>query len=556
MTSAVRSFACALIFCIVFSGVARAQSEEGIPVNDPLVIAKCASCHARDDRGNMQRISFARTTPEAWQDALKRMILGYGVSVNAPEARSIVKYLSTNHGLAPEEAKPVMYDTERRVQEETTLPRGGLGTACTKCHTFARALSWRRSTDDWKQFAASHAAQYKVPNEATATFLAKAAPLHTPEWDAWSARKSAVNLAGRWMVTASILGHGKYFGEMQVVPTGDDEFNTRVTLISVRDGSKLVRSGHIAVYGGYAWRGRSKGENLANGTSPASGAADDLASETREVLWIAPDQSSAEGRWFWGQYQEFGFDVKLTRASSNPTLVAVDRASLKADSQANRIRVVGYNLPTQIGPADLNFGPGLTVRTIVSHTASEVIADVDVASDASLGKHDLALKGSAIPGALAIYDRVDYVKVTPESALATFGDATQPRGYQQFEAIGYQRGADGKLHTADDVDLGPVEVNWSLEVFYVAEGVSTDFVGKVSPTGLLTPASQSPGNNFDVWVVATAKNDKDRNGRPLVGKCYLVVTVPSYTFAGREYVRDLNKWVDNGPVAAAQGATK
>jgi len=550
MTSAVRSFGGALIFCLVFSGVARAQSEEGIPVNDPLVIAKCASCHTRDDRGNMQRISFARTTPEAWQDSLKRMIQGYGVSVNAPEARTIVKYLSTYHGLAPEEAKPVMYDTERRVQEETTLPRGGLGTACTKCHTFARALSWRRSTDDWKQFAALHAAQYKVPNEATATFLAKAAPLHTPEWDAWTARKSNLNLSGRWMVTASIVGHGKYFGEMQVVPTGDDEFNTSVTLSSVRDGSKIVRSGHIAVYGGYAWRGRSKG------ASPASAAPDDLASETREVMWIAPDQSSVEGRWFWGQYQEFGFDVKLQRAASNPTLVAVDRMSLKADSQANRIRMIGYNLPAQITPADLNFGAGVTARTIVSHTASEVIADVDVAPDAPLGKHDVTLKGSVIAGALAIYDRVDYVKVTPESALATFGDATRPRGYQQFEAIGYQRGADGKLHTADDVELGPVDANWSLEVFYVAEGVSTDFVGKVSPTGLLTPASPSPGNNFDVWVVATAKQDakedKDQNSKPLIGKCYLVVTVPSYTFAGREYIRDLNKWVDNGPVAAAQ----
>ena len=538
---------CILVWmATVAIAAAQSGSEEGIPVNDPLVIAKCAGCHARDDRGNMQRISFARTTPEAWQDSLKRMILGYGVSVNAPEARSIVKYLSTYHGLSPEEAKPVMYDVERRAQEETTLPRGGLGTACTKCHTFARALSWRRSTDDWKQFAASHAAQYKVTNEAPATFLAKAAPLHTPEWDAWSARKSDLNLAGRWIVTASILGHGKYFGEMQVVPTSDDEFNTRVTLTSVRDGSKLVRSGHIAVYGGYAWRGRSKGEG------PASGAADDLASETREVLWIAPDQSSAEGRWFWGQYQEFGFDVKLERPSSNPALLAVDRVAMRVGSRANRIRLTGSNLPAQIAPADLKFGPGVTVRAIISHTATVVIADVDVADDAALGKHDVALNHSVLSGALAVYDRVDYVKVTPESALATFGDATHPRGYQQFEAIGYQRGADGKLHTADDVELGPVDAAWSLEVFYVAEGVSTDFVGKVSPSGLLTPAAQSPGNNFDVWVVATARDEKDPSGKPLVGKCYLVVTVPSYTFAGREYVRDLNKWVDNGPVAPAQ----
>ena len=546
MTSALRSFPAILIFCSVFSGIATAQSEEGIPVTDPLVIAKCGSCHARDERGNMQRISWARTTPEAWQDELKRMILGYGVTVTPAEARSVVKYLANTHGLAPEEARPVLYDAERRIHEETNLPRGGLGNACTKCHTFAMALSWRRSAGDWTQFIASHAASYKVPKEASVQFLAKAAPLHTQEWDTWSARRSTLNLAGRWWVTASIAGHGKYYGEMQVDPAGDDEFTTRIALTSVQDGSTIHRTGRSAVYGNYAWRGRSKD------AGGASVAPDGLASEAREVLWIAPDQSTAEGRWFWGQYQEFGFDVKLRRVTADPTLVAADRASLKAGTQANRFRLIGYNFPAEVMPADLNFGPGVTARAIVSHTANEVIAEVDVAADASLGKHDIAFKGFAMPGALAIYDRVDYVKVTPESALATFGDAMHPPGYQQFDAIGYQRGADGKSRTGDDVELGPVDVTWSLEVFYVADGISTDFVGKVSPTGLLTPASPSPGNNFDVWVVATARNEKDQSSKPLVGKCYLVVTVPSYTFAGRRYVRDLDKWVDDGPVSDTQ----
>jgi len=108
------------------------------------------------------------------------------------------------------------------------------------------------------------------------------------------------------------------------------------------------------------------------------------------------------------------------------------------------------------------------------------------------------------------------------------------------------------LHTADDLELGPVDVAWSLEIFYAADGVSTDFVGKVSATGLLTPAPTSPGNNFDVWVVATPKDVKDQNGNPLVGKGYVVVTIPAYTFNGRQYVRDLNKWVDDGPVSGAQ----
>jgi hypothetical protein len=71
----------------------------------------------------------------------------------------------------------------------------------------------------------------------------------------------------------------------------------------------------------------------------------------------------------------------------------------------------------------------------------------------------------------------------------------------------------------------------------------------MSATGLLTPATTSPGNNFDVWVVATAKDEKDQNGKPLVGKGYLVVTIPAYTFNGHRYVRDLDRWVDDGPVS-------
>jgi quinohemoprotein amine dehydrogenase len=544
-----RRLAQSLPVCMLFAGIVWGQSsvpEAGIPVTDPLVLAKCGSCHARDEHGNMQRISWERTTPEGWQEALKRMILVDGVSLTPAEARAIVKYLSASHGLAPEEAKPLMYDIERRIHPETSIPNDNVGHACARCHSFARSLSWRRSPDDWKQLADMHATRLKLPvNEEAIAFLAKAAPLHTPEWDAWSAHTRTPNLAGRWLVTASIQGRGKYYGELQVQPTGDDEFTTSVHLTSVQDGSTLVRSGRSVVYGAHAWRGRSQG------SQPASSAPDDVNSEAREVLWIAPDQSTAEGRWFWGQYQEFGFDVKLRRASSDATLIMVDPPSLKTGSETNRIRLIGDHFPARVTPADLNFGPGVTVRRIVSGTPGEVIAEVDVASDAALGKRDVGFFGSVAPGAVAVYDRVDYIKLTPESAMAAFADQTHARGYQQFEAIGYQRGADGKLHTADDVELGrlgPNDVTWSMEVFYAAPGSSTDFVGKVSPTGFFAPAVDSPNNNFDVWVIATAKSDNDKNGRPLVGKSYMVVTVPMYTLNGRRYVRDLDRWIDDGPV--------
>ena len=197
-------------------------------------------------------------------------------------------------------------------------------------------------------------------------------------------------------------------------------------------------------------------------------------------------------------------------------------------------------------PADVTGGSGVTVRRIVSATPDEIVAEADVAADASSGQRSISFRSATLERAIAIYDRVDYVKVTPESSLATFGSQTYSRGFQQFEAIGYQRGTDGRPHTADDLELGPVPAAWSMEVFYDVDPSKQDRVGTVSPTGFFTPAAANPGSNHDVWIIATAKTEKGQDGKPLVGKGYLVVTVPTYTFEGRTYVRELGRWIEEG----------
>jgi quinohemoprotein amine dehydrogenase len=522
--------------------LAQGQTDVGIPVTDPVVRAKCGTCHAADEQGNLQRISWARATPEGWQEALKRMIRENDVSLTPPEARAIVKYLSTRHGLAPEESKPVMYSAERRVHDETGPLNGPLLDACAKCHEAARALSWRRTADGWKQFAETHAERHRFkPDQEAIAYLATVAPFYSREWASWSARAHAPELTGRWLMTAHVQGRGTFHGEMDVeAASGGDELLTRMRLHSVNDATVVVRTGRSVVYAGTAWRGRSQG------ISVASAAPDDLSTEAREAMWVAPDGSKIEGRWFWGQYQELGFDVTLQRASSDPALLLVDPTSFKAGSNANRIRLIGDRFPAQVTPADVTVGSGVTVRRIVSSTPGEIVAEVDVAADALSGKRHVAFRSSTLESAVAIYDRVDYVKVTPESSLASFGSQTYARGFQQFEAIGYQRGPDGKPHTADDLELGPVQVAWSMEVFYEVDANKQDRVGTVSTTGFFTPAAANPGNNYDVWIMATAKTEKGKDGKPLVGKAYLVVTVPTYTFEGRTFVRELDRWIEEG----------
>jgi quinohemoprotein amine dehydrogenase len=539
---------------------AKSAPVDGIPVTDQLVISKCGACHTRDEKGNMLRISWERATPEGWEEAIKRMVRLRGVSLTPQEARSVLKYLATYHGLAPQEANPINYYAEKRIQDETNIPNDNVRGACANCHMMARPLSWRRSPEDWKDLANLHVALYPQADEAfrlginaggfdeehhhldpgaplpvdiALAYLSKTAPLDTPEWAAWRARMRAPKLAGRWIVSAYIPGRGKFFGDMDVeaVSGTDDEFTTKVKLTSMKDGSTISRTGHSLVYAGYAWRGRSQG------TPAANAAPDDLGSTMREVMSISPDQATAEGRWFWGEYQEFGFDVKIQRPSADPTLIGVDRSLLKTGSQAARVRLIAESIPAQIAPADLDFGTGVTVKRIVSHTPTEIVAEVDVAADAVPGKRDIAFHRSVLQSAIAVYDRIDYVKVTPDTALAHLGSQQHPKGFQQFEAVAYQRGADGKPHTADDIELGPIDANWSVEEFYSTYGDDDrEFVGSLSNTGLFTPSSDGPNpqrkfsrNNYgDVWVVATAKNEKDKDGKPLVGKSYLVVTVPTY----------------------------
>ena len=137
---------------------AAEKPEEGIPVTDPLVISKCGTCHAKDEKGNLARISWERSTPEGWEEAIKRMVRLNGLTISPAEARSIVKYLGTWHGLAPEEAKPVMYMPEHRILDETNIPNDAVRGACTTCHAFGRAMSWRRSKDDWKLLENLHVA--------------------------------------------------------------------------------------------------------------------------------------------------------------------------------------------------------------------------------------------------------------------------------------------------------------------------------------------------------------------------------------------------------------
>lgn len=541
-----------------------AETETGIPVTDGLTVEKCGSCHAPDDKGNLSRISWIRATPEGWSQTIKRMAKLNGLSITADEARSVVRYLSSSHGLAPEEAKQVMYIPERRILDETNIPDDDVRQACASCHAFGQPLSSRRSKREWALLQNMHVAlypqaevQYNRPakNQPNAgqsgdsrpakpvtvgalalEYLAKNAPLHTPEWAAWAPRIRAPKLGGTWLISATLPGRGRYVGEMTVTPGKTaEEFITTSTLRSLATGEVLTRKGTGIVYAGYSWRGGS--------TVPMAkaGTADSPTNALRESMWFSPDQQSAQGRWYWGEYHEFGFDVTMTRATAAPTLSAISLSSVRTGTKNAEVQIFGAHLPTDVKPQDVDFGAGITVGRILSATPDRITATISIADGATPGLRDVAVDGAVLQKALPVYGRIDYLRVTPETALSHLGGVKYAKGYQQFEATGFSNGPDGKSGTPDDFSIGPVDVNWSTEEFrtvtYDDDQSHVGTLGNTSGIGtLFTPAEEGPNpkrrfgrNNYgEIWVVATAKQAKDKAGQPLSARAYLVVTVPTY----------------------------
>ena len=527
--------------------------EEGIPVTEPLVISKCSGCHQKDTKSNLTRISWIRTTPEGWEEAIKRMIRLRGLTLTPDEARKILRYLSDDHGLAPAEAQPVTYMAEQRMIDEK-VPNDDIAHACKACHAFGKPLSWRRSQDDWKLLANMHIAFFpavettsfqrpphrpgspppppgtdtRPPMDQAIDYLVKNGSLHSPEWADWHASMRTPKLAGRWLVAGTQPGKGRFFGEMLVEAVADGAVSTKTKINFVRDGTVFSSTGTAFIYTGYAWRGRS--------SVHTPGSLIDSPQSVREVMTVSRDQSQMEGRWFWGAYQEFGLDVKLRRAAESPSVLGIDVPSLQRGVTGAQVRIYGDRLPADLAAGDLDFGSGVTVKKLVNRKADSVTAVVDVTANATPGRRDIAVRHAVAPNALAIYDRIDFIKVSPSTALAHLGSDVHAKGYWQFEAIGYSNGPDGQPNTADDIELGPVAAQWKMEEFVASyNDDDTEFVGALNgDTGLFVPAADGPNpkrrqsrNNYgDVWVVASIK--PPRSDKTLTARSYLVVAVPQY----------------------------
>lgn len=349
--------------------------------------------------------------------------------------------------------------------------------------------------------------------------LAQAFPLKTPEWSAWSATMRTPKLAGRWAFSGYQAGKGYLYGETTIKPgVRDDEFETVTRYVRAKTGETTTRTGKAIIYTGFQWRGRSN-----------AGEKDVL----REVMFVDRNQRQMSGRWFTGAYEETGIDVTLTRIGGDPVVLGLDKIALEAGG-SHQVRLFGQNLPASLDASQIDFGPGVAVKRVVSVSPTVATLEVDVPKDATTGPRDILVAGAFRQAAAVVYDKIDHIKVRPQAGLARVGGIDFPKQYQQFEAIAFSNGADGKPDTKDDLELGPVEVTWNIEEFTATfDDDDRQFVGTIDDNGLFTPNVDGPnpkrhgnGNNYgDVYVVASLKLP---DGKVLRARAHLLVTVPLY----------------------------
>ena len=528
----------------------------GIPVTSELVHRACGSCHRSDDQRRMSRISYQRTTPEGWQQTIRRMVLLNDLQIEPADAREVVRYLATHHGLAPDEARLGAFEVERRNIDFHYGADPETQQTCNRCHSMGRVLNQRRTLEEWELLTAMHRGYYPLADvqsfisgdwfggsgagegddgrtavERAVAHLAEAFPLDAPEWASWSANMRTPRLEGTWALVGNERGQGPVYGEVVIEadPAAPDELETRARYTYPARDVDVTRTGQGLVYTGFQWRGRS--------TSPDH-------FDAREVMFVSRDREEISGRWFTGAYDERGIDVTLRRVGPESMITGVYPPAVPVTAGDVTLRLFGANLPDELDAASIDLGAGLTVTGVSDRSSTAATLQVTVAPDARVGGRDLFLGRAALTDAVTVYDEIHRLEVTPATGLARVGGVAFPKQYERFEARAWHDGPDGESGTDDDLDLGMlVDADWSVEEYAVTfDDDDIAFVGTLGRHGVFEPAVDGPNpersgdrNNVgDVWVVATLSTAPDGTvlERPLRARAHLLVTVPIYLRRG------------------------
>lgn len=518
------------ITSIVGAGLLALAAAIGVPApaaaadGAALLAANCLSCHGALG-STISRVEGQRKSPEGWQMTITRMQEQHGAKISPQDKRALIKYLADTRGLAPTEAAPWRYLLEHDNNRVEALD-DTYKDMCARCHSGARFALQRRSEGEWSLLMHSHIGlnptlefhslardrawfQHAVGDIAPA--LARDFALDAKAWTAWQAAPR-VTLAGSWRITGYLPGKGEFEGRMTASTAGEDRFELRLEG-RYADGGALAGSGVATVYTGYEWRGSVDIDGVA----------------LRQVLAADARANTMKGRQHLAASRRVGGELVAVRETATPRLVAVMPAHLRRGETAE-LTLVGSGLDGAV-----SLGSGVRVLEVVARSADRVV--VRARAEGRDGLRDVTVGAARGKGLLAVYERVARVDVEPAHAIARVGgpgDAQMEKVGVAYRALGWAAGRDGKAGTADDLRLGYLSVQWSIEAAdeEAEKARDQDFVGRIGADGVFVPGDAGPnparpkslGNTGRVKVVAAVGEAGER----VEGRGSLDVAVPDF----------------------------
>lgn len=525
-----------LLFLLTVGVLTKAAARDS---GENLLMTRCITCHQPID-GKMDVVAEQRKTPEGWEMTLIRMMRMHGAKLTPDELRTLVKYLSDTYGLAPAEVEPFRYILEKRnnlvVQHE--IPKM-IQASCMQCHSYERVALQRRSREMWDRMPDTKLALFTNTENVTASsglltdywyteakqqvvpYLAKQYPLASTVWTKWQT-KAKSDYAGPWKIVGHDAGKGgDYTGQVTLKASGEDTYEGDFTL-NFSDGTKTAGKTTGMIYTGFQWRGSAQ---LDGGKMQ------------REIFFASEDGAILKGRRLLTPVGDLGMDETWYKSGGKARLLLVSPEALQAGKK-QQVKIFGANLPQNLAASAVNLGAGMQVQSLTQSGDDTVIAEVEVAKGATVGTRQGKIQGANGTVPLYVYQAIDYIRLSPETAFARPGGEHAPKVFQQFEAFAYLNGPDGVKGTKDDVKLhrvGPVK--WSLNE-YVKRLNDDDvhFVGTVDDTGLFTPAKDGPNsqrhmmdhNVGDVWVEGWYTPEGAK--RPMGARAYLLVMPEKFNF--------------------------
>ena len=476
-----------------FAAIGLAVSAGAVAAADAEAIlsARCGACHA-EEAGGLSRINAQRKTPEGWDMIIARMMIMHDIEVTSEERATLVKYLADTQGLAPEETADYRYILERQPAAIEEYPTEDLGNMCGRCHSWARVALVRKDAEERAKSVHFHLAQWptteyqylgrdrdwlRIAEGPIAEELGRMFPLETAAWSDWQ-QQDWPNMGGTWRFAGHTMGVGDYAATATVTETGNDTYAIEAEG-AYADGTSFSAGGTAIVYTGYEWRG-----SLWVASEPGTTVG---TSNIHQVYAASKDGNSMSGRWFLEEADERGGMAYWVRVRPGYSeILSVMPGHLRAGETAH-IAIHGTGLS-----GALSLGDGVTILATVEESPETVEVVAMAAANAASGARDVAVGGTMASGLFTVYQHIDHVRVEPWYAISRVGDAggALARVTAQFEAVAFLNGPDGEEGTDDDVRIGVMPAEWSIENFdeIAAELQDTRYSGTIDENGMFMPA--------------------------------------------------------------------